>query len=317
MRDFGMQLWESGIRGDVTHHFYEIPLKRFSQFGDELVMAVVVRDGEDGPETCHFVCDKHMLNESVARMPQAVRDAMADSRDDAPPVNFNVTASLTAPMDQVCPFFVEELTPASGSGAATPFTSEDMPLGNEDEEDEEDEEKPWDENYFPIAVEYKLIIERLVASCDLLLRRPNLEPREISYLGKLKYALSRLPLTTDGTDFDAFLKETVDDKGSSNAVSLHLDRGRFALSLEAYYYGPCGGDSEGRCVYDCESTGYRGDLDRYSSIVVDELQEWISRWEAYSADPDAELSISEIFDDFDWDQQEDESAWEGMPHIYV
>jgi hypothetical protein len=322
MSDRGMQLWASGIRGDVRHYFYDIPLDRMKSFGDGFLIATVGRDTEGGRETCQFVFDRQMLIESVARMPLAVRDAMQDKTGALSKfVQFDLVATLTEPMDDVCPMFVEQITPSALTKAALMPFDEDKEdalemddLGDgEDEDDENEDKEEWDESYLPISVHYKPIIERLVASCDLLLKRANIAPREISLIGKLQYALLRLPQMTGGINFDVVLSHKTDDQGSWGGLSLELTEDRLSIDYVGYVRGPCGGDSDCQKVYDCEAGGYRSDDSDGPWVTKDQLDVWLADWENCCIDTYMTLKITDNTDEFDWDQPEDDDAWARMP----
>jgi hypothetical protein len=314
MSDIGMKLWASGIRGDMRHHFYDIPLGKLKPFNDEFLIATVAHETEEGRETCQFVFDRQMLIDSVARMPSAIRDAMLDTNGAfSEYLRFDLVASLTQPKVDVCPLFVERITPSAlTTTALTPFDEE-----LEESVEDENADDEWDEHYFPIAIDYKPVIARLVASCDLLLERSDLVARDISRIGKLKYALSRLPLVTEGVGFDVLLSHRADDTGSWGGRSLELRSGRFAVSYSGYIQGPVGGDSDCRSVYECECGPYRSDFDDDPATVYNAFEDWVDGWESSCNDQTATLQISDDMDDFEWNQFEDESAWEGMPKNYV
>jgi hypothetical protein len=319
MSDYGMKLWQSGVRGEVPQHFYDIPLGRFKPFGDEFLTASVGRDTEGGRETYRFVFERQMLFDWINSMPLAIRDAMLDTTGTVSAyLRFDVVASLTAPKDGICPFFVEKLAPSASTRAVLmPFDGDVEDRAADGNAGTDDDEEDWDERYFPIAIDYKPFINRLAASSDLLLRRPDLEPEAISCIGRLKYALTRLPVCTDGIGFNVALSRKTDDHGSWGGLSLELRPETLALSYVGYIYGPCGGDSDCQTVYACEAGGYRSDFDDDPATVYSALEDWVSRWENQCSDPDITLEITDDCETFDWDQFEDESAWDGMPSNYA
>lgn len=319
MSDYGMKLRQSGIRGEVPQYFYDVPLGQFKPFGDEFLTVSVGRDTEGGRETYRFVFERQTLFGWINSMPLAIRDAMLDPTGTLSAyLRFDVVASLTTPKDGVCPFFVEKLTPSASTKAVLMPFDGDLEGGSGDgdagtDEDEED----WDERYFPIVIDYRPFIDRLTASSDLLLRRPDLEPKAICCIGRLKYALARLPVCTDGIGFAVALSHKTDDRGSWGGLSLEFRPETLTVSYVGYICGPSGGDSDCQTVYACEAGGYRSDLDRDPATAYNALEDWVTRWENQCSDPDITLGVTDDCDTFDWDQFEDEFAWDGMPSNYA
>ncbi|WP_058556008.1 hypothetical protein [Thiohalocapsa sp. ML1] len=316
MNDYGMKLWGQGARSNVQQFFYDLPLNLFKRDDDGLVFASIARQTEDGPESCFFV----IRQESLLLALEAVAGAkLFVSGEDAwlsMPLSFDVTAVLTEPHGDFVPFVVKEIHLSKSQGLPARdhcFDDVDYELGEEDEDEDDDE---WDDQYFPIAIEYMPVIDRLAASCSKLLKRPGIDPQTISDIAKLQYALSRLPMVTDGIEIDVLLKSVLDEEGSWSGPSLYISGSNFRLSYAGYIRGPYGGDSDCSTIYECERSGFRSDLGGSAAGVIQLLTEWIDRWEADCTDLGVEFSITNDEEEFDWDQDEDDDAWERMPTNY-
>jgi hypothetical protein len=178
------------------------------------------------------------------------------------------------------------------------------------------EKDKWDQRYLPIPVEYSGIIDRLSASCDLLLQRSNLLPSEIDDVGRLKYALGRLPLCTDGVHISVSLTYVTDKEGSWEGSFLELSSKYFGISDIAYFRGPHGGVSDCRTIFSCKNSGYRSDTEDRLARVYNDLEGWVELWQTKCCDTDMTLKIDDAENNFDWYQEEDEDAWEKMPNNY-
>ena len=55
MNDYGMRLWQNGVRSDVEQFFYDLPLNDFQSDSKGLLFTSMARDGGDGPESSLFI----------------------------------------------------------------------------------------------------------------------------------------------------------------------------------------------------------------------------------------------------------------------
>lgn len=172
-------------------------------------------------------------------------------------------------------------------------------------------------NILPIAFEYRPLFMRLAASTELLRCRANLLPREYCLLGKLSYALCRLPVMTQDVDFVASLADLLDDNDYWQTYTLEINYALFR-STTAYHPNKRCSDlpPNVRLAFHCDNSGYRHDdgEDGYISYAV--FEQWVHGWETLCRQPESGLTIHNYKERFDWHQPHDPMAWERMPSLF-
>ena len=88
------------------------------------------------------------------------------------PLRFDLKAILTEPLGYFVPFYVKEIALVHLPDADEYHHSAGLI------EDPEDESEEWDEQYFPIVVEFKPLIDGLVTASDLLLKRTPMKRKK-------------------------------------------------------------------------------------------------------------------------------------------
>ena len=184
--------------------------------------------------------------------------------------------------------------------------SEDAENGTDDREDRPE--------LFGLFTEDSLIVERLIKSVQVLIKRQGTTPEQIFHLAKLLHALKRLPLPTDGICIEMSVGIRHQNNESSSQDIL-LGNREFRLSNSAYIIidPRIGGDSEGHTIFDAEVGGYREAAEPYPMTVMDWLDVFDQRIEA-----DETLDILDFGDSagIDWHAETGEKYWEGLDSEY-
>lgn len=176
---------------------------------------------------------------------------------------------------------------------------------------------PQAPNILPIAFEYRPLFERLAASTGLLRCRTNLLSRECCLLGKLSYALCRLPVMTQDVDFAVSLADLFDASDHWQTYTLEISPAIFRAITTYHPYSRCNDISlNNRLAFHCDSNGYRHDdgEDGYISYAV--FEQWVHGWETLCRQTEAGLMIHNYKERFDWHQPHDPMAWERVPSLF-
>lgn len=190
-------------------------------------------------------------------------------------------------------------------------------MGNYDTSESDDlEDKEWDEDYYPIPIEYASLFDQLVIFVDELLKRPSLSPKYITYAGYLKFVLSRIPLVTHGIEVEMHIFSE-DSNGSRSGKFLRLSDTSLEVSNVDLVLGNYGSDSHVNTIFKCESHGYIDDGGN-PIAAFSELDNWVGDLLKIASDIEWKLDIKCILDEFDWEGQlEDKEAWQKMPSYYI
>jgi hypothetical protein len=165
---------------------------------------------------------------------------------------------------------------------------------------------------FGFLIEDRGLVIELAKIVRSLLQRPDITSELISHIGKLLFAMERLPLPTPGISIDLTMTYRFNDE--SSFISLFMDDTEFRLSRGGYVYDPAvGGDSYSENVFEVEVGDFR------SSVELSEVSDWLDEFKRRALDKEQEIEVEFSGDDsqIPWDEELEADYWDNLNSEYI
>lgn len=178
----------------------------------------------------------------------------------------------------------------------------------EDEGQDEEEDEEFDEvEAYPFRREQRELVAELNAIIRLVLKRPDIRPEQIFRLGKLLFALERLPLTTPGVATTLALSHCF--QGDLSYQNISLDATTFRLGSGGVLNKPTGGKEPFHENLLCLEIGTAPP--EADALLLDD---WLTALRRRAAFPEEQITLRESGDDaeIDWDDTLNGSAWDRL-----
>jgi hypothetical protein len=175
------------------------------------------------------------------------------------------------------------------------------------DEDSEDEEELDEVESYPFRRDQRELVAELNAIVRLLLKRPAIRAEQIWQLGKLLFALERLPLTTPGVATTLALSHCF--QGDLSYQNISLDATTFRLGSGGVLNKPTGGKEpfhENLLVLEVGVAPPETD-----AMLLDD---WLIALRRRAEFPEEQITLRESGDDaeIDWDDTPNGSAWDRL-----
>jgi hypothetical protein len=161
---------------------------------------------------------------------------------------------------------------------------------------------------FGFRIEDRELIAQIAQLIRRLLKRDNIAPRHIHSVGRMLFALERLPCSTPNISIDLALKSHYD--GNIACFSVLIEDNVFRLETSEWISGPCGGDSLSRINWEV----YLGEpRDR---VDVAEVDSWM---EGFRLGIDhSRVELYDSLEDIDWDDMHNpgDDPWSRLKSDY-
>ena len=157
---------------------------------------------------------------------------------------------------------------------------------------------------FPFRPDDKATVDEAISLVREVLRLPSLSGYDVHRIGKLLYALERLPRPSPGIAIGLTVSYRVGDEMVYQDI--YVGDSFFYLSSGGSIYTPgAGSDHHSQRAFEVELSGYRSGGD---------IEDWANRFrETLSLWPDIEISFEELDDDnVEWDTEPAEDYWDKL-----
>lgn len=172
-------------------------------------------------------------------------------------------------------------------------------------DDEDGDNSSIEKELFPLTLEDKVIVDEAVGVVKDVLRRASLSGRDVHRIGKLLFALERLPRSTSGISIGMTVSHRANDEMTYRDI--FISESVFWMNTGGSVYTPgVGSDSYSSTVFHVETGGYRAGTDFYEvSTWADSFRELLNMTRKVEFE-----DLDEDAGQIDWDDEGSETYWD-------